>query len=186
LLGIALPAEGLSIRETSTNRWGDLSGERVYVPEYPLDLSEIVDDPRAVAEPLARVWFREADATAPWLREGFAMWVSSVALGLACPDAPLGSTDSAVDLGSYGFDFHGFSDEYWAKASLHSAAACRVVELGAEAIGEDSMLAIITGRLASGEQFGTSDWLDAIDAHADADAEKPSRLLRTTMAGYGL
>ncbi len=170
-MGRDLPGNHLTIRESS--REARLFGLPDEAPAHALlRVSEDIPDPQTIGTAMARTFFGPEVIAEPWLATGLAMWQGYDAFGLDCPEAIPGP----ADLDDGWLIIPGWSDVTqrdgaWAQ----SVAACRIVEHAADAMGDESMIELLT--LAGGlEPVAASDWLTLATANL-ADPEPFEALL---------
>lgn len=159
LLGAPMPYRELRVREVATQsrrfRHGDL-----WPTDGVLGMREDADASTQLPARLARAWIEPEQITDPWLAEGLASWLATRALpGMACaaavdhpgPDAP--DLDDWVDVSS----FDGIPLGDW-----QDTTACRLVEAGAEIIGDEGMIELARELIEAPVPVGTSHWLAGV------------------------
>jgi hypothetical protein len=159
MLGAPMPYGELRVREVATQsrrfRHGDL-----WPTDGVLGMCEDADASTHLPARLARAWIDPEQITDPWLAQGLASWLATQALpGMACADAVDHPGPATPDLDDWieVSSFDGIPLGDWQKTT-----ACRLVEAGAEIIGDEGMIELTRELIDAPVAVGTSHWLAGI------------------------
>ena len=159
MLGTPMPYGELRVREVATQSRRYSSGD-LRPTDGVLGIDEDADARSFLASGLVRAWIDPEQIADPWLAEGFATWLSTLALAdMTCGDATDHPGPDAPDLDAW---IEAGSAEAMPLVDWQWVTACRLVEAGAAVIGDEAMVELIADLIDAPVPVGTSHWLAGV------------------------